>query len=134
MLTRYKRLSPEAKRKQVARNVIWRRLNPEKYKESQSTWYKSKGAEYHRRKRGLPDATRPCPEFCELCGLLPNSGKSLHLDHEHATNKFRGWLCNTCNTGLGFMKECPALLHKAADYIENNKNERYGDIGSGVSG
>ncbi len=49
----------------------------------------------HQQKK-LPKATRPRPEFCELCGQKPPVGrKILHLDHDHKTGLFRGWLETT---------------------------------------
>ena len=52
--------------------------------------------------QGLPLPTRPWPEVCELCGRPPGK-TALNLDHCHTTGKFRGWLCNSCNTSLGKM-------------------------------
>lgn len=54
-----------------------------------------------RRYRGLPEPVRPCPEACECCGKKQN--KALHLDHDHSTGRFRGWLCNGCNGGIGMI-------------------------------
>ncbi|MBS0599582.1 MAG: hypothetical protein JSR92_20185 [Proteobacteria bacterium] len=56
------------------------------------------------RKRLLPVPTRPDPGFCECCGKPP-SGKFKHLalDHDHVSNKFRGWLCNGCNRAIGIL-------------------------------
>lgn len=89
-------------------------------------------AEYWRKYRGYPDAARPAPELCELCGDLPTHGKSLCSDHDHVTNQWRGWLCQKCNTGLGMFKDNPELFRKAALYIENNKNAGHCDIGGGT--
>ena len=52
---------------------------------------------------------------CDLCDRKP---KIRHIDHDHNTGKFRGILCNRCNTALGFFLEKHALLRKAADYVE----------------
>ena len=48
---------------------------------------------------GIPTPTRPEPEACESCGRP--AVKTLHVDHDHATGKFRGWLCLQCNCALG---------------------------------
>jgi hypothetical protein len=48
-----------------------------------------------------PAPTRPEPSRCECCGNPPHGKQSLHLDHDHAANTFRGWLCMNCNHGIG---------------------------------
>ncbi len=52
------------------------------------------------KRKKYPEPTRPRPEKCEACGGPPTK-RRLHLDHGHATGKFRGWLCHYCNTNLG---------------------------------
>ena len=60
---------------------------------------------------------------CALCGRPPTvRAKRLHVDHDHATGKVRGLLCISCNSGLGLLKDSPALLRKAARYIEHGGN------------
>jgi len=54
------------------------------------------------------------PKYCQICG----SGKKICFDHCHASLKFRGWLCNKCNTALGFAGDSPEILRKLADYLE----------------
>lgn len=55
---------------------------------------------------------------CRICErrfsetLLPNT------DHCHSTKKVRGILCGSCNRGLGYFKDNPELLRKAASYLE----------------
>lgn len=38
-------------------------------------------------------------------------------DHDHQTGVFRGWLCDPCNRGLGFLRENPVVLARAADWV-----------------
>lgn len=45
-------------------------------------------------------------------------GHGVHMDHCHKENKFRGILCNNCNTGLGAFKDSPMILKAAATYLQ----------------
>jgi hypothetical protein len=47
-------------------------------------------------------------------GKNPNS---VHADHDHRTGKMRSLLCAHCNRGLGFFKDVPDLLLRAAEYL-----------------
>lgn len=63
--------------------------------------------------------------LCAICGRpeeFVRRGKvlSLAVDHCHHTNAVRDLLCNTCNRGIGSLKDDPALLRAAADYIERH--------------
>ena len=60
---------------------------------------------------------------CDICGINESQIKGvLHLDHCHKTDKFRGWLCNSCNHGIGSLKEDETIFIKAMQYIrETNK-------------
>jgi hypothetical protein len=77
-----------------------------------------------RRGRLLPEPTRPCPSACENCGgdnqMKDGRRRALALDHDHATGKFRGWLCDLCNRGIGYFRDTPSTLRSAADYLERN--------------
>lgn len=57
----------------------------------------------------LKDTTKECV----ICG----SEEKLVVDHDHATGKVRGMLCNHCNRGLGHFKDSPMLLEFAAQYL-----------------
>lgn len=50
---------------------------------------------------------------CVICG----DAGPLVVDHEHATGKVRGMLCNHCNRGLGHFRDSPLLLEFAAQYL-----------------
>lgn len=55
---------------------------------------------------------------CAMCGLEESKHNGLlHMDHDHATGMFRGWLCRTCNQGIGLLKDSPELLKKAISYL-----------------
>ena len=47
--------------------------------------------------------------------------KSLAVDHDHETGAVRGLLCSPCNQAIGKLKDDPAILRRAADYIEKHR-------------
>jgi hypothetical protein len=53
---------------------------------------------------------------CWICGQ-PNPEGLLCVDHNHATNLFRGLLCHHCNLGIGRFNDNPDLLRQAAAYL-----------------
>lgn len=76
--------------------------------------------ELHARHK-LP-ANHTCP-ICEKSSeelYSPGMGNKtpFRLDHDHETGDFRGFLCDSCNTGLGKFRDDPDLLLKAADYLK----------------
>lgn len=63
----------------------------------------------------------PRPEQCECCGGAPSGRGGLHADHDHATGKFRGWLCSRCNMGIGQLGDTLANVLRAARYLRRAK-------------
>ena len=59
------------------------------------------------------------PKDCQLCG----EEKKLQLDHCHKTNKFRGWLCNDCNSGLGKLGDDVPSLERGIKYLKGELND-----------
>jgi Recombination endonuclease VII len=61
---------------------------------------------------------------CALCGVRPEElakGRYrtwLHVDHDHESGRVRGLLCPDHNLLLGRWGDDPAMLRRAADYIE----------------
>lgn len=53
---------------------------------------------------------------CWICGKPP-IGQPLSVDHCHKTGVVRGLLCHTCNRGLGYYKDNPDWLERAAQYL-----------------
>jgi len=66
--------------------------------------------------------TRPRPTLCEICGDR-NPKRGLHFDHCHTTGRFRGWLCQHCNTGLGQAQESIDILQLMISYLERGGPE-----------
>jgi len=57
---------------------------------------------------------------CAICSLPCSSGRRLSVDHDHRSGKIRGLLCVNCNQSIGKFKDNPALLDRAAAYLEKN--------------
>jgi hypothetical protein len=55
---------------------------------------------------------------CDLCGKYLPRGKAV-LDHCHKKVENRGWLCASCNSGLGMFKDSPETLRRAILYLES---------------
>ena len=43
--------------------------------------------------------------------------KALAVDHDHKSGAIRGLLCSDCNTGIGKLKDDPAILQSAIQYL-----------------
>lgn len=65
---------------------------------------------------------------CAICKTLNPHGEgstASHLqhfavDHDHATGKVRGLLCNACNRGLGFLQDSIPILISSIMYLEKS--------------
>lgn len=55
--------------------------------------------------------------LCDICNQPPVTFKTLSIDHDHATGKFRGLLCSPCNLALGLFKDSPLRLTAALKYL-----------------
>lgn len=44
----------------------------------------------------------------------------LVYDHNHGTGEHRGWLCNGCNSALGFSGDNPEFLRALAGYLDTH--------------
>ncbi len=61
---------------------------------------------------------------CYICGVPEQElNRRLHIDHDHETGDFRGWLCGKCNTAIGSLNHSPILLRNAILYIESHIEE-----------
>jgi hypothetical protein len=69
------------------------------------------------------DAYLVCPpeHRCDICGGIGGK-RGLYLDHDHSTGRFRGWLCNGCNSAIGHLADDPAIAVAAATYLRMAAN------------
>lgn len=92
--------------------AAWASRNPERLRE-------------HRRKAKLKAKYGITPDdfdhlfdaqsgACAICGVI---GEPLCVDHSHITGAIRGLLCFPCNIAIGHMRDNPARLRSAADYL-----------------
>lgn len=57
---------------------------------------------------------------CAICRRTEPGGRwgTFVVDHCHKTGRVRGLLCDPCNRGIGFLKEDPERIRRAAHYLE----------------
>lgn len=60
---------------------------------------------------------------CAICGAKEAGGptSSFKIDHCHDSGHVRGLLCNKCNLGIGHLQDDIAILHKAIEYLNENR-------------
>lgn len=59
---------------------------------------------------------------CAICKTPQTELKKLlFVDHCHNTGNVRGLLCNTCNGGIGLLKDSIEILKQAINYLEKYK-------------
>ncbi len=64
----------------------------------------------------------PQGTLCAICNLPEKKGDALVFDHCHSSNKFRGYLHNSCNRSLGVLGDNISGLLRAMNYL--NKTEK----------
>ena len=75
--------------------------------------------------KNIAQKTKPvgiwkCP-ICEKKQIVEMMASKPRMDHDHDTGKFRDWICDSCNTGLGRFKDDVVVLKRAIDYLSNNQ-------------
>lgn len=74
-------------------------------------------------KKSAPTITKDhtCPVCQRTAGELTTYGKNKKAvwvaDHDHQTEKFRGWICQKCNLGLGNLGDDAERCKRAAEYL-----------------
>lgn len=62
------------------------------------------------------------PFECPVCKKRTIAGvtSKVVLEHNHRTGKAGGWICDSCNTGLGRFRDDINLLKSAIEFINKN--------------
>lgn len=62
------------------------------------------------------------PFECPICKKRTIAGvtSKVVLEHDHRTGKPGGWICDSCNTGLGRFKDDVKLLKSATEFLKKN--------------
>ena len=60
---------------------------------------------------------------CPICKktTIPGLTSKVVLNHDHTTGKVYGWICDSCNTGLGRFKDDIDVLKEAIKYLESHQ-------------
>ena len=128
-------------------NRAWAKSNPERRREIDAKYRASDGGRKNReRKRreyvknrdailarnrrryfvrtyglspqSLDELIGKCAGRCHIC--LRTSPR-MHVDHNHASGKVRGYLCHACNLALGYLRDDIDVLLKAIDYLRTSE-------------
>ena len=57
------------------------------------------------------------------CHCCNRKSDSLHFDHDHNTEKYRGFLCHYCNTGIGKLGDDIEGVTRALRYLERHEEQ-----------
>lgn len=62
------------------------------------------------------------PFECPICSKRTIAGitSKVVLEHDHRTGKVGGWICDSCNTGLGRFKDDIQILERAKEFLKKN--------------
>jgi len=60
------------------------------------------------------------PFECPICSKRTIAGVTckIVLDHNHRTGEVRGWVCDSCNTGIGRFKDDVKLIERAIKFLK----------------
>ena len=111
------------RQREIDRAKAWRRANPERTLETQRKHREENreriALEHFAYRFGLTkeEAVKvlakkggPCP----ICKVR----EALEYDHDHATGVNRGWLCGSCNRGLGLFGDDVSRLKAAVRWVQ----------------
>jgi hypothetical protein len=121
----YQAKTPDERKAHYARtrawNEAWKARDPDGFK----AYHVQKAREFALRRRlkarGITledyESMLSLSPGCGICKKLPESKYDLRIDHDHATGRVRGLLCNECNIGLGKLGDSIEGLRAALEYL-----------------
>ena len=80
--------------------------------------YRAEAIVYHLKKKHVKDRS----DTCDCCGI--DSKFVLHCDHDYETSELRGWLCRSCNIGIGVLGDNISGLEKALAYLIKHRDKQ----------
>jgi N-formylglutamate amidohydrolase len=87
--------------------------------EYKAEWYKTKRFDrYGLTKETFTALLDSQQHRCAICREPFTNTLRAHIDHCHDTHVVRGLLCLHCNTGIGQLRDNPALVYRALCYLE----------------
>jgi len=119
-----------------AAQAEYRRTHKAEQKKKSADWYKENSEKVilvtHARRLVAAGWTQESydvkfEEQHGLCAICDKEevDRKLSADHEHVEPPNpRGLLCGPCNRAIGYLKDSPELLRKAADYIEKYQTQK----------
>lgn len=61
------------------------------------------------------------------CAICQADDEQLVVDHCHGTGLVRGLLCTPCNSAIGMLRDDPAAIQRAKEYVEFHRNRLQSD-------
>jgi len=59
-------------------------------------------------------------DYCAACETETPGNRGFFLDHDHKTGDLREFICQSCNTALGAVRDDPEVLRKLIDYLRRH--------------
>jgi hypothetical protein len=121
----------------AAKDKAWRAANADYIRAKTKQWQAANpgkvAASQRKTKYGLTPEGHEALRASQggVCAACGNAAK-LVVDHNHETGAVRGLLCQSCNSALGFAKDCPERLLALIEYLNNSNLAKLGGVSSGV--
>lgn len=113
---------PEFRERKRAATKVQKKSNPERVKKTQreSKLRRLYGVEPN-------DYRRMLEEQGGTCAICHRSSKSrLVVDHDHRSGQVRGLLCDSCNQGIGKLRDDVSILESAIEYLRRVRPQMIG--------